>query len=181
MKRKSISVLLSAVLCTGCASRASEPTVMPPIYDDNIRSQQEDTTYPYGLFLSKCELSDTGEYIFPDDYAGVYVEYEDESDLRSSYCVFLFTTDDVSRYQYLKDAFPKTEFKTEKYSYNYLKNVLDDYRKTCDIPREHITASCVDISLNRAVVEVDEETLATVAFDEEDPLIFRKGDRIFVL
>ncbi len=180
MKRAFISaIILSAlftILCTGCAANVADSGTIPPLHQAD--QSKEDTGYPYGLFLSKLSKDTDGEYIYPDNYAGTYMEYDNNGD---GFYVFAVVGDDFSDYQYIKDAFPETEFRTAEYSYNYLLKVRDDYSKTAKNNSEKIYSIGIDTEANRVVVTVDKETLASKLEDGNSPIVFETGSPFYTM
>lgn len=145
------------VLCaTGCSEKKSEHIPTEDEIHEQIRKD---------LFLDKLPVGEDGRPIYPDSYAGDFWNVLDR-------WVFLVTDiDQVSEYQYLKDAYLHIEFREEKYSYNYLQSLLDEYESSGEMnPGEMLSIDCLN---NRAVVFVEEDAFAEKQFDKDSPLIFK--------
>lgn len=170
------------VLCTGCAAangaQIPKVQVLEQMETPVIRSENRQSRSPYDLFLSTLPLDSNNDYIFPDSYAGVYVENEHDNEYDY---VFVIVGDDFSEYRYLKDAFPNTEFRSAEYSYNYLKNLQDEYMQSYEQSGDTFYSVGVDVMQNRVVVTVDEKTFSTKQFDESSPLIYKIGSPMQLL
>lgn len=161
----------SLLLCTGCTAANAAQI---PKHDETpvTRSEDRQSRSPYDLFLSTLPLDSNNDHIYPDSYAGVYVEYDNDKEY---HYVFVVVGDDFSEYRYLKDAFPKTEFRSAEYSYNYLKSLQDEYTSTYEQSGDTVYTIGINIMQNRVVVTVDEKTFSTKQFDESSPLIYKIG------
>lgn len=162
MKRISISALaisLSAVLFTGCTAANSKRTPT----NEEMRS----IVSAIELFRNDLPANIIGQPIYPDNYAGYYVE--------GSTLVFLVTDiEQIAGYQYLKDTYSDIEFKEVKYSYNYLRGLKNEYEASHKAERDENKRlySYIDEEANRVIIYVDEDTLAKTQTDEDSPLIF---------
>ena len=174
MKRPLAFILgLFVILCSGCAAAKADRITIesPEQYSQSTGTKDPSTASE--LFFSTLELDKEKGYIYPDTYGGMYVD--------GSTLVFLVAGDDFSEYQYLKDAYSDVEFKSVEYSWNYLSKLRDEYFETYDRSVDTVYMGYVDVNLNRAVITVNEETLARKTFDENSPLIFKIGSPTYLL
>lgn len=175
-----ILLCIALIMCTGCsAANAQQP---PAQYEEGpYRMYHSKTEYPhnpYELFLNDLTPDSDNYCAYPDNYGGVYVEYDENG---AEYYIFVIVGDDYSDYKYLKDAFPNTQFRSCEYSYNYLYEVMNKYcADATDISETFHTAGIDDIR-NRVVVTVDAETLAAKEQDENSPIVFELGSPITLL
>ena len=125
-------------------------------------------------FHSCLSTDDNFQYLYPDTYGGCY--FDDDQNF-----VIQVTTSDLSEYQFIQEAFPCIIFKQVKYSYNYLRNTLNEYLNTYDPESETHYSAGVDVFNNRARIEVDEKTLSQKTNDPDSPIMFVKGSPHYAL
>ena len=154
MKRR----LLSLVLAVGCslavsgAAVASEYIMPDYVIVDGISVPkemilQQDAVNAYQILCDSFEIDDKGNYIYPDDYAGAYID--DEFNL-----VVLLTEDDTANYTDVLSKAGCIEYKTVEYSINELNGFLE--QELANLP--YTTASSISYYIenktNTAVIEV---------------------------
>lgn len=165
MRRILLGVILTAsvFLCIGCSAKNIESGT----YDERI-AKALDT---FDSTLQRKENS--WEKIYPDYYAGYYVDGDT--------LIFRFTDmDKASEYEHLKEIYPKIRFKKAVYSYNYLQDLVDEYIAS---HKDNYTnyGTYIDVKENRAIVYVDEKTLADMHPDAGIPLSFEEPPALTAL
>ena len=179
MKRPLALLLgLSMLLCTGCAVAKAERetphiTDSQPDHFPSFPQGYYDADYAAQLFQSTLETDENGQFIYPDSYGGMYIDVDR--------LVFQVAAEDFSEYSYLTDEYDCVKFVQVEYSWNYLTKLRDEYYDTYDKDVDTVYSGYVDVYLNRAVIEVDAETLSRKSFDENSPLIFKEGSPIILL
>lgn len=171
---------ISLILCTGCSSAKAEhfPEQQG---EDSYRmyySKTENPKNPNELFLNSLTPDSANYCAYPDNFGGAYVDYDENG---TEFYIFAVVGDDYSDYQYLKDAFPDTQFRSCKYSYNYLCKIRDEYCENAAVNSEKFYSAGIDTIRNRVVVTVDADTLAAKDTDENSPIIFELGSPITLL
>ena len=179
MLRKTIAVAAVLMLC-GCAAAQSEETPFPAaetieVTEDTrekLPSQYEAVT-AYQRLWESFETADNGDVIYPDDYAGAYIDDK-------NYLVVVLTTDDTSAYEYLQEEFSCVLFKKAQYSLSYMLSVqasIDD--ELTEEQQKALTCIGVDERENYVSVEFD-DTLAELP-EDRDCIRFRRGGRAVIL
>lgn len=141
---------------------------------DEMTRIQQDAVAANALFESKLVVDKSGELVYPESFAGDFIN--DEGNL-----IIQVSSKDFSEYQYLKDKYPCVQFNRVEYSYSYLKEILDECLETYDENVDTFFRAYIDVKLNRAVVEVDEETLShRMLGSENSPLVYKLGSPIYI-
>lgn len=166
MKRILFNALLavSMLLCAGCSRQAPTGEDMSSFNAEyaELVDKIGNTT---NLIKDHRRYKD-GKYLYPESYGGYYVEGK-------TLIVLVTDLGAVPEYQYLTDSYADTAFKKVEYSYNYLQGLIDEY--IASRGDSYINyGSKIDCKENRAVVYVDEETLANIQPDSGTPLYFEE-------
>lgn len=110
---------------------------------------QDDALEACALFDSNLFVDEKGQPIYPDSYAGRYID-------DNGHLIIQIASSDFTPYEYLRKIYPIVEFNQVKYSKNDLDNILSDYWDTYGYNDENVFSAYVDIKLNEVVIEVDE-------------------------
>ena len=169
-------VLLGILLNTHSSKSAQKDRfVWQPVKEGEIHRQpvkegadRNNPSTAADYFDSCLTADDNNVPLYPNTYGGCYMG-------KNKTFVIQVTSSDLSEYQFIQDEFPCVVFEQVKYSYNYLQNLIYEYRNTYDPDSETIYMTCVDIHLNRAVIGIDEESLSHKTNDPDSPIVFELG------
>lgn len=174
-----ICILLSMCICLSASAVTTEPfrTNIQGTIESllvKISNEQRDAIAANEFFQSNMLVSDDGELVYPNTFAGNFID--DEGNL-----IIQVSSDDFSDYQYLQDSYTCVKLNQVEYSKDYLKKVLDECLETYDENIDTFYRAYIDVRLNRAVVEVDEQTLSLRSTnDDSSPLVFKLGSPTYV-
>lgn len=125
-----ICILLSMCICLSASAVTTEPwrTNIQATIESllvKISNEQRDAIAANEFFQSNMLVSDDGELVYPNTFAGNFID--DEGNL-----IIQVSSDDFSDYQYLQDSYTCVKLNQVEYSKDYLKKVLDECLETYD-------------------------------------------------
>lgn len=130
---------------------------------------QQDALSACALFDKNLPVDENGQIIYPDSYAGRYID-------DNGHLIIQVASSDFTPYEYLKDTYPIVELNKVEYSKSFLDNIFEEYKKTCSENEEDYFSAYVDIKTNRVVVEVDDETLSRKSEIKSNlPIVYKVG------
>lgn len=164
----SVSVSSSAFATTIEADRLYYQTnqLSEQIYQvEQAMFLQQDALSACALFDENLPVAKNGHIIYPDSYAGRYID-------DNGHLIIQVASSDFTPYEYLQDTYSIVEFKQVEYSTMYLEELIEDYIQA----GERFFNIYADTKLNKVVVEVDEETLTRKSNIRSNlPIIYKEG------
>lgn len=87
-----------------------------------------------------------------------------------------FTTDDFSKYEYIKNEYPCVQFKQVDYSISYLDEIIDDFILSYNSKYEIFYSAYVDVKNNCAIINVDDNTFESRSMEKSGaPVEYKIG------
>ncbi len=164
----SISVSSSAFATTIEADRLYDQAnqLSKQIYQiEQAMLLQQDALSACALFDKNLPIAKNGQIIYPDSYAGRYIDDD-------GHLIIQVASSDFTPYEYLQDIYSIVEFKEVEYSTKHLEELIEEYMQT----GERFLSIYADTKLNKVVVEVDAETLTHKSNVRSNlPIIYKKG------
>lgn len=148
MGKKFLTALISLLTATSIgltASAYSSNTNEMVITDSQMQEMleianlQREAVEAHEFFENSLPFDDNGQFIYPDTYAGEYID--DDGNL-----IFQVTTSDFTEYEYLYSLYSCVKIEQVQYSYNYLNDLIDEYWMTYDASKGSVAKSYVDVS-----------------------------------
>lgn len=181
MVRKIIAVAAALMLC-GCVAAQPEERALQAADEETIEATEDareklpfqyEAVTAYQRLWESFETADNGDVIYPDDYAGSYIDDK-------NYFVVVLTTEDTSAYEYLQEEFSCVLFKKAQYSLSYMLSVQDSiYDELTEEQQKALTCTGVNQQDNYVSVEFD-DTLAELP-EDRDCIRFGRGSRAVIL
>lgn len=172
-----LSVLLSSCICLtafAASDEYNEVNEKTSYFDKQVRSdeyvmlQQKDALDACATFDNDIAKANNGELIYPDSYAGRFID--------GDHLVIQIASSDFTLYEYLKKQYPTVQFNQVEFSKDCLDKTLEKYMSTYDKNEEDILCAYVDVELNKIVIEVDASTfLRKQKCNTNLPIIYKVG------